>query len=430
MRENYFSSNGTELLKSKTNHDLEESVSIRRIPYPYRAMMAICSDLDETPDRHVFFETARFLNTTEKTSIGHGVGLEIGNTIYFDMPPSQFSYWNTDDFGRSLIRDMICSGHIDCLHSFGDLTTTRKLAGKALEELIRHGCRLEVWVDHGTAITNFGEDIMQGMGDAPESPAYHADLTLGFGVQFVWRGRITSIIGQDIPPYLSGIVDFRHPARSIVTLSKEAVKGLLARMGNTKYAMHGSNRVMRKVKLRDGQWAFEFIRSNPHWRGVSYGEIPGGFPDVLTRNMLDLLVEREGVCILYTHLGKVRNRTVPFDPPIQAAFRLLAEYYCSGKILVATTRRLLGMLRATKEVALSVSREGEYIRINLGTDSDGTQKSLAISDIGGLSVYTPDPSRTIVMLNGKEIDGLLCNPPDDTGRSSVSLPLVPLVFPF
>jgi len=26
-------------------------VQLRELPYPYRAMLAICSDLDETPDR-------------------------------------------------------------------------------------------------------------------------------------------------------------------------------------------------------------------------------------------------------------------------------------------------------------------------------------------------------------------------------------------
>ena len=56
---------------------------------------------------------------------GPGVGLEVGNSIYFDMPPGQFAYWNTDDAGRAMVRALIRSGHIDCLHSFGDLATTR-----------------------------------------------------------------------------------------------------------------------------------------------------------------------------------------------------------------------------------------------------------------------------------------------------------------
>src|SRR4051812_9900410 len=77
--------------------------ALRRLPYPYRAMLAICSDLDETPDRHVYLETMRFLNTQELTTMGNGVGLEVGNTIYFDMPSDQFAYWNTDNTGRAMV---------------------------------------------------------------------------------------------------------------------------------------------------------------------------------------------------------------------------------------------------------------------------------------------------------------------------------------
>ncbi|NLX13830.1 MAG: hypothetical protein GXY44_09295 [Phycisphaerales bacterium] len=62
--------------------DNESSVQLRRFPYPYQAMLAICSDLDETPDRQTYWEIMRFLNTTETTSMGPGVGLEVGNSIY------------------------------------------------------------------------------------------------------------------------------------------------------------------------------------------------------------------------------------------------------------------------------------------------------------------------------------------------------------
>src|SRR5882724_8721210 len=125
------------------------------MPYPYRALLAISSDLDETPHRSVYRESMRFLNTTESTSMGQGVGLEVGNSIYFDMPPDQFAYWNTDDSGRTMVRALIRSGHIDTLHSFGNLATTRDHARRALEELARHSCQLQVWIDHAVAPTNF-----------------------------------------------------------------------------------------------------------------------------------------------------------------------------------------------------------------------------------------------------------------------------------
>ena len=78
----------------KTNspgHQSDPEVRLRDLPYPYRSMLAICSDLDETPNRQVYWQIMRFLNTTETTSMGPGAGLNIGNSIYFDMPQDQFA---------------------------------------------------------------------------------------------------------------------------------------------------------------------------------------------------------------------------------------------------------------------------------------------------------------------------------------------------
>ena len=38
-----------------------QPVQLRRFPHPYRAMLALCSDLDETPDAAVYREQMRFL---------------------------------------------------------------------------------------------------------------------------------------------------------------------------------------------------------------------------------------------------------------------------------------------------------------------------------------------------------------------------------
>src|SRR5207253_20567 len=192
--------------------------------------------------------------------------------IYFDMPPGDFSYWSASEGDREKIRTLIRSGHIDCLHSFGDLATTRAHAGKALEELARHDCFLKVWVDHAIAPTNFGSDIMQGHGDDPNHAAYHADLTLGYGIEHVWRGRVTSVIGQNRPLSFRGIGNWSHPIATAKTIAKEAIKQGLARCGNGKYRLHANNRILNEVRLRDGRCATEFLRCHPHWNGVSGGD--------------------------------------------------------------------------------------------------------------------------------------------------------------
>jgi hypothetical protein len=285
----------------------------------------------------------RFLNTTEETSMGRGVGLEVGNSIYFDMAPGQFSYWNASEKDREKIRVLIRSGHIDCLHSFGDLATTRAHAARALEELERHDCHLKVWVDHAQAPTNFGSDIMCGHGDEPGHPAYHADLTTAYGIKYVWRGRVTSVIGQDRRLSFAGVGNWEHPFLSSVTLAKEVAKTVAGRSGSPKYALHSGNRLVTSVTLRDGQPTREILRCNPHWAGVSAADRGDRVDEVLTTSFLDRLVSRGGKCILYTHLGKLgkgehRRR---FSPAVVSSFRLLADYVRRQDIQVLTTSRLL-----------------------------------------------------------------------------------------
>jgi hypothetical protein len=399
-----------------------EPIAPRKWPFPYRAALAVCSDLDETLDREVYFETLRFLNTRERTAMGEGLGLEVGNTLYFDMPPEQFAYWNTDDQGRAQARDCIRSGHIDCFHSFGDLATTRGHAARALEELARHDCHIGVWIDHGTAITNFGGDIMAGMGDVPNAEAYHADLTCDYGVRYVWRGRVTSVIGQDVDRKVSGIFNSRHPLASGRTLAKEVAKGLLARAGSDKYGLHASNVLMRPARLRDGREVIEFLRANPHWGGVSSCETGLGIGDVLTDALLERLARRGGACLLYTHLGKLGPGGRRFPESAIAGFRRLARAHAQGRILVATTRRLLDFCRHRDELRCRQARVGEELHIDVSGHAP-------MQALAGLTFHCADPTRTRLSVNGREVAQLQYNAPDDTGRASVSIPWTRLTYP-
>jgi hypothetical protein len=399
-------------------------------PSPYRAMLAICSDLDETPDAETYFELMRFLNTTEETSMGPGVGLEVGNTIYFDMPAGHFSYWNTDEKNRERIRTLIRSGHIDCLHSYGDLATTRAHAKRALDELERHGCKLKVWVDHAVAPTNFGADIMQGHGDEVGHPAYHADLTLAHGIRYVWRGRVTSVIGQDRPLSFGGIADARHPLDSVKTLTKEVVKQSLARCGSRKYGLHKGNRTLRSACLRDGSRVVEFLRANPHWKGVSSCDTGYGIGQVLIRSFLDRLVERRGVCILYTHLGKLGKGAGSLNESAIRAFRLLADYYRSKKILVMTTRRLLDFQTFVRSISYSALRCADRIIINISSPAAHHGSiTVTASELAGLTFAIEESTQVEVRWNGIEMLPTVVNPPDETGRASISVAWEHLDFP-
>jgi hypothetical protein len=390
-------------------------------------MLAICSDLDETPDAETYFETCRFLNTREETAVGPGVGIEVGNSIYFDMPRGQFSYRNGNDGDRARVRQLISSGHIDCLHSFGDHADTRDHALRALDDLETHDCRLSVWIDHGTAPTNLGADIMHGHGDEQGHAAYHADRTIAHGIRYVWRGRVTSVLGQNVPFSLRGISRRGHAVESAATVLKEGIKHVLAQCGNRKYAVQRLNHLMTTVQLRDGSTSREFVRCNPHYGGVSSCDEAEGIADVLTSAFLDRLVQRKGVCILYTHLGKLarRNGVPHFSEAAVRALRRLAEQHAGGKTLITTTRRLLDFNRLADETVFRAEeRPDGGMEITADPPEDANAGALQ-----GLTFYTATPEHTTLSVGGKRVEGLRIHPPDHTGRASVGIPWEPLEFP-
>ncbi len=405
-------------------------VELHRIPHPYRSMLAVCSDLDRTPDRQSYFDVMRFLNTTAPTSMGQGVGLEVGNSIYFDMPPGQLSYWNTDSAGREMFRTLIRSGHVDCLHSFGDLATSRDDARRAMDELQRHDCRLSVWVDHSVAPSNFGADITCGYGDLTGHPAYHADLTVAHGIRYVWRGRVTSVIGQDVPTNLEGVWVSRHPFASARTIGKEMTKEALARWGNRKYSMHGANRVLRTSQLRDGQPIYEFLRENPHWGGVSSCETGEGIGLVLTTAMLSRLTQRQGICILYTHLGKTLGHGSPLPPLAIAGFRRLARANQDRRVLVTTTARMLDFLAVRDSLEYSFEQCGAKLIIHLTQNSKACHLAprLTARTAQGISFTVAGwPGEVILHVEG--VGPIACEQHNDEHTTCVTVPWQRLEFP-
>jgi hypothetical protein len=404
--------------------NLNKQTPLRKYPYPYSALLAICSDLDETPDEQIYLEIIRYLNTDQQTIMGRGVGLEVGNTIYFHMPKDQFSYWNCSDRARMNIHALIHSGHIDCIHSFGDYADTRDVALSCLSELESHESKIRVWVDHAQAPTNFDSEIMYGQGAVKGAKAYHADVTIGkYGIKYVWKGRVTSLVAQNSRKSFRGLFNKQHITASLKTMLTEFAKGILAMLGNMKYAMHRNNEVMRKTELLDGTEVYEFMRSNPSWAGVSSFEKGREIHKVLTNKMLNTLVRNEGCTVLYTHLGKIYSQSEPFSEPSRMAFKLLSDMQERGLIMVTTTRRLLDYIKTRDHLEYAVKQNENKTEIhidNLDLEQDSLQ---------GMTWYVDDPENVDVYVLGERLDGVITNPADSTGRCSVSVPFHRLQFP-
>lgn len=371
-----------------------DKVSLLDTPFPYRSMLAICSDLDETDTADIYFNTMDYLNTTENTPFGTGVGLETGNSMYFYMPQDQFAYWNSGDSERARVRDLMQSGHIDCFHSFGDLATKRSEVESTLQHLDSHNCSMRSWIDHAVAPSNFGGDIMQGFGDVRSSEIYHADLTTSFGVEYVWIGRVSSMRGQDAPVSLAGIWSASSPTRSLKTVAKEAVKVAAGKLGNKKYSFHANNRLIRDTWLRDGQKVREFMRSNPHVEGVSVGDTSEGLGQALSEDFLDRLIDRRGKVIIYTHLGKKIDADTGFAPGTRAALEELRNRVQGGDVLVSTTTRILDFATLLEGLAWSVRTVDGVREICVDTPSGST-------DCQGLSFEIESDQPCALVVNGE-----------------------------
>jgi hypothetical protein len=265
---------------------------------------------------------------------------------------------------------LIRSGHIDCFHSFGDTAQTRDSALRSLQELERHDCRLKVWVDHAVAPTNLGADIMSGRGDIPGDAAYHLDLTVAHGVRYVWLGRVTACMGQDVG--YSPLTSLHGAAGMgpVLNAVKDSAKFVRGSLGDRKYGMHAGNRLTRSHTLRDGQRLVEFMRCNPNPLGVSVGDNSPGIASALRPAVLDQLVTRGGFSILYTHLGKGLDHRTMIPEASRLAFESLADYQRRGQILVTTTRRLLDYHQMTRSIEFHVDSGSINITSN-GACLDG-----------------------------------------------------------
>lgn len=414
-------------------------VSLRRFPYPYKAAMAICSDIDETKTTEEFLEIQRFLNTKNTTSMGEGIGLEIGNSFYFYDKGDEFSYFGDDESAKRVIINLIRAGYIDCLHSYGDGATNRDEILRALDVLHRNNCKLDVWGNHHGAPSNFSRkfEYMFGecRGDDPSSNVYHADVTVDYGIRFVWVGATTRVVGQS-PAYLSSpvfsIFDPRYPLHSSLNIAKEIRKRALGDWGDERFIIHRLNQLTRTIQFKDGQRVHEFIRYCNHPISVSQGATSRGLSYAISKRALERLKAVQGFMIVYTHLGKNSDCQQLIAPETQAALRNLEREYRDGEIYVTTTSKLLNHHHACRYLVWQHQQEEGRIQIIIDHLDDPVFGQLhpTVQQLQGLTFYVPDSSSVDVYVRGIKLKGIQRNPADDSGVESMTIPLAHLSFPY
>ncbi|NOG82980.1 MAG: hypothetical protein HND49_04065 [Planctomycetes bacterium] len=391
-------------------YDTKAEVALRKFPYPYRAALSICSDIDNTETLEEFLAINTFLNTTEMTSMGRGVGLDIGNSFFFFAPRSEaISYFNSPPEVAECIRKYIKSEQIDTLHSYGEKEDfTRANAVSSIKELKDSDLKIDVWVDHTRTPDNFGDDVTFGTGDQPDTKTYHADLTVDYGIKFVWLGRITTITGQSVPitsRSFTGIYDPDHPIESVRNIVKEFGKHVLAVFGNDKYEMHRKNDLVKISTLDDGQKVYEFMRFDNFWRGVAEGGNSKNLAYTISKKTLEKLKGNGGFMVVYTHLGQRNNPPEYIPKETQAALRNLAEEFRRGDIYITTTSKLLNYCVNHRYLKWSYeTKDGETI-ITIEKIDDPVSGSYipSLQQLRGITFYVPDTETTRIFVNNGEV---------------------------
>lgn len=390
----------------------KQSVKLRKFPYPYRGMLSISTDIDGTAIQE-FREIHRFLNTLENTKMGAGVGLDIADSFwmynmsdrqgYIDAGQTmtwqeQISYFHGDDWNQPYqaeeIQKYIEAGWIDTLHSYGDYSRTdpkdtrftRQHAVEALEELNKQGIAVTVWVNHGseTNIQNFGGNYnftAYQQGDTPGTTGYHTDLTVPYGIRFLWDSMGDENVGRPSVIYPITLRDGQK--------------------------MWGFKRYTYNLLNRNGdkEWLWNIYKLDKQ----------------LSAENLDKIVENGWYSIISNHLGNGFGDGM-FPTSAVSAFHRLKAYQDEGKILVARTSRLLEYNRTHYFLNFrSVNTEQGRWKIHIEAVNDPLfgRYVPSLDQVRGITFYVPEPQVTDVFIGGWQVpaDLLQINPSDGAGTS-------------
>lgn len=388
---------------------------IRRLPYPFRAALAISNDADFC-QMAFFEELMRFLNTRRNTAFGTGLGLEVTSSYFaFSLPERQFSYFSgldpdapPSDYARR-IEEYLAAGWIDANHAYGDFDGlggfTRKHAERTFDSLARLGVRLDIFINHGDAQNSqcLGEEAPHHQGDAPGSSAYHSDLLAAHGTRYITSSR-----------YIFGDEAFDGHAPSLAPPAPGRWHWRRPRAAER-------SDLFSPARLRDGSHFEAFFRlrgtgfNAPNLSSLAYQ---------VQRAGLEQLYRSNGIVVLYQHLGvlaRIAGKCVPASVEtvrqmlhLWAPLRILAREAEEGRLWVAGLQRLLQYADMVRRVKVTVRGEADF---SLDIDRKVNDPAALF---GGLTLYCHPASMPKIRYKNVDLP-LQLNGPDETGQYSVTV---------
>jgi hypothetical protein len=403
----------------------EAAVRLRPFPFPYRAALAICSDIDGC-DRPTFLGVHRYLNDP-----GRGLGLPVADSFFGQgREPGQMAYFLPDGLtpgaDAELIIQALRGGLIDSLHAWGDFNLVapdpgalRAMAARLTADLRRQGLAVPVWLNHGDPynLQNLQARLEQVYGgDDPASPYYTAGLLKELGLKYYWWSEMVTWPLSCARPWSSPGFWVRPGLNAL----KNVIK-ILLRQGYKVKTTAQIRELCCPVTLRDGLPVVAFTR---HLRGLKEPTSRHTLRYTLDAPVLEELLAQEGYLVLYTHLGLPRPLSGEelFLPPDRAALAALAEHYYAGRIWVAATGRILTYWLVTRYLTWTASRAGERLTIHLETLADPTTgaRTPGPEEVAGLCFYVPPGVEVIMRLGDRELHTKIFGA-DHTGELVVGL---------
>lgn len=407
------------------------SVSVRPYPYPYLAGFAISNDCDSL-SRSAFEDWHAVTNGTRPVDGREGLGLEVGDSFwgwvgdgvanglgvhdhYPDVEPVQ------DGANLDRIVELGKLGWLDTMHSLGNWRTgpdgvhvgmERRKVEALLEKMDRLGLKPNVFVNHADSPSNVGGPWghYQG-GDDPAHPIHCLDLLQEFGFRFHWLDVFTTF-----NEFGSGLTfpDRRELQRCVYEYNwgpwirrrkpEGGIEPVIPGAGDRE--IRGNligffNKPLMEVAARDGRTLLAFKRQ----RGWDQ-PVMETFSSQVTETDLDRLEAMRGSVVIYQHfgLGGTRGRWPSRHAPRRHATRppviddhaydrlaSIAERFRAGRLLVATTGRLLAYLHLRERLKFTVLKgEERWVVAVKGIDCpiDGLRR-LSASELNGLSFRLP-----------------------------------------
>ncbi len=411
---------------------IKDDPNIRRFPYPYQAALTLNSDIDGTDTRSEFLTIQEYINTRNETPLGPGLGLEIGNSIFPRAPYGRFALFSDDPRDFQVISELIKRGWIDAIHSF-NLDTDRDTIRGIIEDMDAAGLHFPVWVNHSEVFSDIGP-YPYDHGDDESSPSYHTDFSVPtIGYRYSWLRECTTIIGQGRTLSISDFFapwDKTHPLPS---LKNVVIKGLLKFTLSphwAKYQHWWTNELVWPEVLDDGTRIFSYVRTDVSPNGIGPDAKMTGLSLTLRPDVLRTLISNGGLMIIYTHFGA--NPGSPyFTKDAIKALSLLSKANSEGSAFVATTSRLLQywVNRRYLDYEIIQGPIGDEIHINGINDPVRGQFIPTREELLGLTFYLQSPGDATIYLDNQILSGTVGNPPDQTGKPSISIPWEPLPSP-